>query len=46
MMMDGPLVGFRLRDGLDGLNRVCAHCDLGNIDIAVGHGDLGERSWT
>ena len=36
----GISLGFL--DGLESLDHVCAHCDLCNVDIAVGHGDLGE----
>ena len=37
----GISLGFGDRG--EGLYLVCAHCDLCNINISVGHGNLGER---
>ncbi len=37
------LVSLGLGDSLEGLDLVCAHCDLCNVDVTVGHSDLGER---
>jgi hypothetical protein len=36
------VVGLRLGDGLEGLRRLGAHGHLGHVDVAVGHGKLGE----
>ena len=36
------VVGLGLLDGLQGLRRVGTHGNLGDVDVAVGHGDLGE----
>ena len=37
------MVGLGLLDGLQRLRGVCAHGDLRDVDIAVGHGDLRQR---
>ena len=36
------MISFSFFDGLEGLDHVCAHCDLRDIDVAVGHRDLGQ----
>ena len=38
----GTRIGLGLGDGLDGLVEVGAHGHLGHVDVAVGHGDLGQ----
>ena len=37
------VVGLGLVDGLEGLSRVGAHGDLRHVDVAVAHGNLGQR---
>jgi len=39
----GAVIGLSLADSLEGLGRVGAHGDLRHIDVAVGHGHLGQR---
>ena len=41
MIRDGR-VSLSLSDGLDSLSRVSTQCDLSNIDVTVGHSDLGQ----
>src|SRR5699024_10370940 len=38
----GTMVALGLGDGLHGLVHVSAHGDLGNVDVAVAHGDLAQ----
>ena len=37
------VVGLGLVDGLEGLSRVGAHGNLCHVDVAVAHGNLGQR---
>ena len=36
------MIGLGLGNGLEGLSLVGAHCDLRDVDVAIGHGDLGK----
>ena len=37
-----PVVGFRFQEGFEGVLIFRAHCDTGDINIAVGHGHESE----
>ena len=36
------MIGLGLGNGLEGLSLVGAHRDLRDVDVAIGHGDLGK----